>query len=287
LWRDPLVDITRPGREALVAVGRVGIHAIGHHGPGVRTVAVRRRQEVRVGPRGIVTVRPGQVWWHSAHGVGGYLHRGIMARIRIRTPTSRCSALGGRVKCRQLPGTPGDVGIQNALRISGGLVLIMAALNTIFGRVQPALAKPGGVAQHRYGSLVVEKATIVPDDARRPGTGRLRRFGRRIREKRCGICRMERNEKPTLHSGYSTRFGMWRAGRSREKSSKPYVILPWDAKITTGQQTPQRWRENKRPALTTHTVKGGQRTPMPSKPRSSPLACKAPRWQKRRRATSI
>lgn len=31
----------------------------------------------------------------------------------------------------------------NALRIAGGLVLIIAALNTIFRRTQPALAKPG------------------------------------------------------------------------------------------------------------------------------------------------
>ncbi len=31
----------------------------------------------------------------------------------------------------------------NALRISGGMVLIIAALNTIFRRAQPALAKPG------------------------------------------------------------------------------------------------------------------------------------------------
>src|SRR5262249_17226233 len=56
--RDALVDITRAGHGALVSVGRVGVHAIGHHGPGVRTVTVGRRQEMVVSSRGIITVGP-------------------------------------------------------------------------------------------------------------------------------------------------------------------------------------------------------------------------------------
>lgn len=50
----------------------------------------------------------------------------------------------------------------NALRISGGLVLIIAALNTIFRRSQPALAKPGATETQIAASPLAVPVIVPP-----------------------------------------------------------------------------------------------------------------------------
>jgi multiple antibiotic resistance protein len=50
----------------------------------------------------------------------------------------------------------------NALRISGGLVLIVAALNTIFRRAQGALAKPGATPMQIAASPLAVPVIVPP-----------------------------------------------------------------------------------------------------------------------------